>query len=165
MGYIKQYARNWAFAAVTGIVLAGLPSAAFAEDGETKIDYKTLTSPVANTEISIKRGRSIYMRYCTACHGADGKAQIDVVADATNLTDPKRYLSGSTEGEIFRSIKEGAGVSMPPFAKQIKREDDMWHMVNFIRSLWPADVRPELEEEDTAAKDGAEQSGEDGGES
>jgi mono/diheme cytochrome c family protein len=71
---------------------------------------------------------------------------MDVVADATDLTSPPAYKSGTSEGEIFRSIRDGAGETMPPFKTQITGETDLWHLVNYIRSLWPESMRPALEE-------------------
>jgi hypothetical protein len=35
---------------------------------------------------------------------------------------------------------------MPPFKSQIQKEEDIWHLVNFIRSLWPEPMRPKLVE-------------------
>ena len=74
------------------------------------------------------------------------EGEVDVVADATDLTSPAAYKSGSTEGEIFRSIRDGAGETMPPFKTQIEGDTDLWHLVNFIRSLWPDSMRPPLED-------------------
>ena len=109
-------------------------------------DAKKLKSPVPYTKSSIARGRVLYTHDCTGCHGNDGKAQVDVIADATDLTDPKLWKSGTTEGEILRSIRDGAGMSMPPFKSQIREEKDLWHLVNFIYSLWPESQRPKLQE-------------------
>jgi mono/diheme cytochrome c family protein len=108
-------------------------------------EAKKLTNPVANTKKSIGQGRTLFLRACAACHGNDGKAQVDVVADATDLTSPKLYKSGTSEGEIFRSIRDGAGETMPPFKAQISKEEDFWHLVNFIRNLWPDGVRPDVQ--------------------
>ena len=147
---------------VSGLILAlvltcGAVHADESADGEKKVDFKKLKSPVANTDKSIKRGRMWYMRECTGCHGPDGKAQIDIIADATDLTNTKRWLNGSTEGEIFRSIRDGAGVAMPPYKSKIRKEEDIWHIVNFIRSLWPKDQRPKVvEEEPKEPADGAD---------
>lgn len=128
-----------------------LPEAGVSEAGAVKdVDYAKLKSPVPYTKRSISRGRMIFMRYCTDCHGRDGKALVDVVANATNLTAPERWLHGTKEGEIFKSIRDGAGVDMPPFKVQLKREEDMWHLVNYIRSLWPADKQPKLQEDKKA---------------
>lgn len=106
-----------------------------------------LKSPVPYTKSSIARGRILFNNDCTGCHGNDGKAQVDVIADATDLTEQKVWKSGITEGEIFRSIRDGAGISMPPYKNQIRKTEDLWHLVNFIRSLWPESQRPKLEEE------------------
>jgi mono/diheme cytochrome c family protein len=108
---------------------------------------KTLKSPIAFTKQSIARGRITFSRNCTVCHGADGKAQVDVVANATDLTDPKAWQSGTLEGQIFRSIRDGAGNGMPPFKAQLHDEQAIWDLVNYIRSLWPEAARPKLQED------------------
>jgi cbb3-type cytochrome c oxidase subunit III len=112
----------------------------------TVADAQKLKSPVPYTKKSITQGRNVYMRNCTGCHGVDAKATVDVVADATDLTSPKLWKNGTTEGEIFRSIREGQGASMPTFKNQL-HEIDMWHLVNYIRSLWPESMRPPLQED------------------
>ncbi len=104
-----------------------------------------LKNPTPYSKKSISQGRNVYMRMCVGCHGADGKATVDVVADATDLTAPRNWKSGTTDGEIFRSIRDGQSASMPAFGPQIKGEYDLWHMVNFIRSLWPESTRPALQ--------------------
>lgn len=110
-------------------------------------DAKKLKSPIPYTNKSITQGKTIFMRYCTECHGSDGKAQIDVIANATDLTDPPVWKSGTAPGEIFRSIRDGAGFNMPPYKNQIRKEEDLWHLANFIQSLWPESARPKLQEE------------------
>ena len=126
------------------ILLAG--GVLLADESLSVADAKKLKSPVSYSKKSISQGRSVYMRNCTGCHGADGKATVDVVADATDLTSPKLWKNGTTEGEIFRSISQGQGASMPTFKDQIK-EEDIWHLVNYIRSLWPESARPPLQED------------------
>jgi mono/diheme cytochrome c family protein len=113
----------------------------------TRDDAGKLKSPVANTKKSINRGRVIFLQNCTSCHGEDGKAEGSLVASATDLTLPQLYKSGSSEGEIFHSIRDGAGDQMPAFKSQVDSETDIWNLVNFIRSLWPASVRPAVQDE------------------
>ena len=113
----------------------------------THDDAQRLKSPVANTKKSINRGRVIFMQNCTSCHGEDGKAEGSLVASATDLTLPQLYKSGSSEGEIFHSIRDGAGDQMPAFKSQLASETDIWNLVNFIRSLWPESVRPAVQDE------------------
>jgi len=109
----------------------------------TPDQVKALKNPIPNTAKSISRGRVLFATTgCTACHGNDGKALIEVVANATDLTQPSVWKNGSEEGQIFHSIRDGAGVAMPPFKGQLTEEDDLWNLVNFIRSLWPDDKKP-----------------------
>jgi mono/diheme cytochrome c family protein len=107
---------------------------------------RQLKNPVPFTKESIAKGRIMYLRDCTECHGSDGKSQVDVIANATDLTQPEYWKSGTSQGEVFRSIRDGAGDSMPPYIDKFDKEDDMWHVVNFVLSLWPADARPKLVE-------------------
>jgi mono/diheme cytochrome c family protein len=112
----------------------------------TREAARKLKSPVPFSKASIARGKLLYTRACTECHGADGKSQVDVIANATDLTNPKAWRSGTSEGEIFRSIRDGAGEAMPPFAEKMPKEEDMWSLVNYLRSLWPESARPKLEQ-------------------
>lgn len=120
-----------------------------ADERLTPEEVKKLKNTVPFSKASIARGRILFIRDCTECHGNDGKSKVDVIANATDLTQPKLWTSGTSEGEIFRSIRDGAGDSMPPFKAEIENEEDMWHLVNFTRSLWPAAMRPKLQESDT----------------
>jgi cbb3-type cytochrome c oxidase subunit III len=113
----------------------------------TRDDAQKLKSPVANTKKSIARGRVIFMQNCTSCHGENGKAEGSLVADATDLTSPQLYKSGTSEGEIFHSIRDGAGDQMPAFKSQLDSETDIWNLVNFVRSLWPESARPTVQDD------------------
>ncbi len=136
----------------TGTFLLGamLPIAVSAQastDGPLSVaDAKKLKNPIEYTKKSVSQGRSVFVRYCAGCHGNDGKAQVDVVADATDLTAPKTWKNGTSEGEIFRSIRDGQSASMPSFKTQIHDEHDIWHLVNFIQSLWPEGMRPKFKD-------------------
>ncbi len=112
----------------------------------TQAEAKKLKSSVPFNKVSMARGKILFIRDCKECHGADGKSLVDVVANATDLTEPKLWTSGTSEGEIFRSIRDGAGDAMPPFKAKIENEKDIWHLVNFIRSLWPEPAQPKLQE-------------------
>jgi mono/diheme cytochrome c family protein len=133
----------------SGIVLLVAAWSLSGQDGKLGADTaKKLKNPVPFTKQSIAHGRDTFLRNCVGCHGDNGKALIDVVADATDLTDPSGFRDGTSDGEIFRSIRDGAGASMPSFKSQIDKEDDMWHLVNFIHSLWPPNMQPPLQEKE-----------------
>lgn len=127
----------------SGIVLLVAALTLTGQDDKLSADAaKKLKNPIPFTKKSISEGRDIFVRNCVGCHGSDGKAQIDVVADATDLTDPKGFRDGTSDGEIFRSIRDGAGASMPSFKSQLDKPDDLWYLVNFIHSLWPEEAQP-----------------------
>jgi mono/diheme cytochrome c family protein len=97
---------------------------------------------VPNTVTSINKGRLLYMTLCTACHGHDGKAQIDVVSNATDLTDPGAYNFGSDVASIDKSIRDGVGATMPAWGPTLRDPADIGHLRNYLRSLWPQAQRP-----------------------
>lgn len=132
---------------VCGSVFLAWTPAAAGDDKLSAAEAKKLKNPIPYTRKSIAQGRNVFARYCTGCHGADGKAMVDVVADATDLTEPKGYRDGSSDGEMYRSIRDGAGASMPSFKTQIQKDDDLWHLVNYIHSLWPDSMQPPLQDE------------------
>lgn len=117
-----------------------------ADDRISQEDAKKLKSPVPYSKESIARGKILYRRDCTECHGLDGKSQVDVIANATDLTDPEYWASGISEGEVYRSIRDGAGDAMPPFKEKVSKDEDLWDMTNYVRSLWPESARPKLAE-------------------
>ena len=84
----------------------------------------------------------MFAKYCRSCHGAEGKgdgagAPKDV--HPANLTDAK-WDHGSTDGEIFTTIKMGVGpkFDMDSWDGRIK-DPDIWNLVNYIRTLGPKD--------------------------
>jgi mono/diheme cytochrome c family protein len=133
----------------TSTTWSGDKSAGSAAAPLTQEAARKLKSPVPFSQASIARGKILYARACTECHGADGKSQVDVIANATDLTNPKAWRSGTSEGEIFRSIRDGAGEAMPPFAEKVPKDEDLWHLVNYLRNLWPDSARPKLEKSTT----------------
>ena len=57
------------------------------DNGEEAIDYKTLKNPVPFTKSSIKSGKGLYVAMCGSCHGADGRALVDMFSAAVILRD------------------------------------------------------------------------------
>ena len=56
---------------------------------------------------------------------------------ATELQNPYIFSFGTTEQEIFNSIADGNGANMPAFRDTVYSEEEIWDLVNFIRSFWP----------------------------
>src|ERR1051325_11128600 len=117
------------------LATAGLAVLTVAAQGNP--DAAQVRNPVPATPESIASGKQLYQRYCASCHGANGEGGSgnDLIPAAPDLTD-KEWKHGSTDGEIFAVIKNGAppDLNMVPFADQIK-DADIWNVVNFIRSI------------------------------
>jgi len=93
-------------------------------------------SPVPYSPQSTAKGKATFLRLCTECHDEDGKALAQTLAPAADLTDPTRWKYGTGDAYVFRSIRDGAGAAMPVFGNQLK-DEDIWNLVNFIRSIGP----------------------------
>ena len=101
----------------------------------TQEQAKALQRPATVTAADIQKGPALYLQNCAMCHGEDGKAQVDAMANnAADLTAPQTWKQGSSEGEIFRSISEGAGNAMPPFASTLTL-NQRWAIVAHVQSL------------------------------
>jgi mono/diheme cytochrome c family protein len=85
---------------------------------------------------AVERGAQLFQQYCTECHGRDGRAQLDVISDATDLTMPVDYYNGYTDEDIYNSIANGAGVAMPGWRPVVGSDEAVWDLVYFVKSLW-----------------------------
>lgn len=99
-------------------------------------EAQKLKNPVASDESSIAEGRKLYLRHCASCHGQSGKGDGSMAlagGTPSNLAD-ETWDHGSSDGEIFVVIRDGVGSDMEAY-KDSLTEKQIWHLVNFIRSL------------------------------
>jgi len=92
-------------------------------------------NPVKPTEESLAKGKKLYGFDCSMCHGNNGNGKGDMATDMKNVTDFTNpdALKNRTDGELFYVIRNGKG-EMPPEGDRAK-DQDIWNMVNYIRSL------------------------------
>jgi mono/diheme cytochrome c family protein len=81
-------------------------------------------------------GKSLYLKNCKSCHGKTGKGD---GSKAKELKTPTGDFSAEgfmaqTDGEIFFKTKEGRD-DMPSFKKIITDDEDIWLLVNYVRTL------------------------------
>jgi len=98
-------------------------------------------NPVPYSPASIARGKSHFLQNCQSCHDEDGRARSAAVAIAADLTEPARWKFGTSDAQVFSTIKKGAGDNMPPFGADLK-DEQIWDIVNFIRSIGPEGNKP-----------------------
>jgi len=92
-------------------------------------------NPVKPTPESLAKGKKLYVIDCAMCHGDKGDGKGDMASDMKNVTDFTNpdALKNRTDGELFYAIRKGKG-EMPPEGDRAK-DDDVWNLVNYIRSL------------------------------
>jgi cytochrome c peroxidase len=77
-----------------------------------------------------------YSRYCSSCHGEDGKARTTVAGKMpVRPTDLTNYLMESMkEGEIYWVVAHGIDQRMPAFSEKLN-EAERWELVLWVREL------------------------------
>jgi len=92
-------------------------------------------NPVKPTEESLAKGKKFYVIDCAMCHGKDGDGKGDMASDMKNVTDftNPNAMKDRTDGELFYIIRNGKG-DMPLEGDRAK-DEDIWNLVNYVRSL------------------------------
>jgi mono/diheme cytochrome c family protein len=93
-------------------------------------------NPVKPTADSLAKGKKLYGYDCAMCHGKNGDGKGDMASDIKNVTDftDPDALKSRTDGELFYITRNGKGEDMPPEGDRAK-DEDIWNMVNYIRSF------------------------------
>lgn len=101
-------------------------------------EVQGLKNPLKGPE-AIEAGKKTFAKYCASCHGAeakgDGAAGKEMDPKPPNLTDAT-WKHGSTDGEIFTTIRNGTKEGMLSFKSKLT-EKQVWEVVTFVRSLGP----------------------------
>jgi mono/diheme cytochrome c family protein len=95
-----------------------------------------MANPVKADKESLANGKSLWSMHCSSCHGKSGLG--DGSKSAQLKTQPQDMTLASFQsqsgGSLFYKISEGRG-DMPSFKKKISDPDDVWSLVNYIRTL------------------------------
>jgi len=94
-----------------------------------------LKNPLAGNNTSLKEGKTLYMSYCTPCHGDKGRG--DGVAAASLSVKPADHSSDNvqkeTDGALYWMITQGRN-PMPTY-QQTLSDNQRWELVAYIRTL------------------------------
>ncbi len=110
-------------------------STSYGEPWEVPAKYKNMENPQEANDESIKTGRMLYTKNCASCHGKTGLGD---GPKARGLDTHPGDMSAAayqsqTDGEHFYKTKFGRG-EMPKYENKIT-DEDIWHMVNFMRTF------------------------------
>ena len=94
---------------------------------------RTLSGNAPSSE-DIDAGKKVFVDNCAACHGDDGKGNVEL--GAPNLTT-QVWLYGSTKADIVQRVMGGGGGVMPAGAKSWMRRRSRRSRFSFI--VWAAE--------------------------
>lgn len=111
------------------------PAKAPAQEYKVPPEDAAKVNPVRPTAESLAKGKKMYGYDCAMCHGEKGDGKGDMASDMKNVTDFTKpdSLKDRPDGVLFYAIRNGKG-EMPPEGDRAKN-DDIWNMLNYIRSL------------------------------
>jgi mono/diheme cytochrome c family protein len=132
--------RNIVFTTLLSVILvAGLMSFSVSQDQPkpwpVPAEYKSMKNPVKADAESLQIGKMNYNKFCASCHGKTGlgdgpKARMLETFSGDFSGD---FFQNQTDGEHFYKTKVGRD-EMPAYDKKIA-DEDIWHIVNYMRSF------------------------------
>lgn len=129
--------RSFSLAVVLLVAIAGM-SFRFYQTKPWVVPEKAAktANPVKADASSISEGKSLWTQHCVSCHGKTGMGDGSKAAQLE--TQPADFNKANTyaqsDGALFYKIAEGRG-DMPSFKKKIPDQEDIWNLVNFMRTL------------------------------
>lgn len=98
--------------------------------------YKTKVNPLKGDAASVTKGKDVYNQFCKSCHGTKGKgdgpkaSQLDT--ECGDFT--KANFQEQTDGSLFYKTYQGRK-DMPSYKTKIPEANDIWAVVNYVRSF------------------------------
>jgi copper transport protein len=134
---LRSLARESAGAALgagAAVMVAGAVLA-FGVDTHGEAVNPSAANPVKPTAESIERGRMLFEQNCVVCHGADGRGDGPRAAELNPApSDFRQHVPFHDDAQLFAFIANGfPGSAMPAWRDQLS-EEDIWNIVNFLRS-------------------------------
>lgn len=98
---------------------------------------KFTTNPILPDVESVAVGQALFKENCITCHGPEGRGNGPTAQ--TLSPPPADFAAGHTDthpdGDLYYWIREGiTDTAMPAFRGEFSN-DEIWHLVNFIRRL------------------------------
>ena len=95
-----------------------------------------MANPVKADDESIKIGKQMWTKHCVSCHGKTGAGDGTKAAQLETAMEDiaAAAVQNQSDGELYYKIAEGRD-EMPSFKKKIPEAEDLWAVVNYMRSL------------------------------
>ena len=105
------------FAGIFAIALmAFIPKSTYQDPWPVPDTYKNKVNPLKGNAESLVTGKTLYNQHCKSCHGTKGKGD------------------GPKAGSLYYKTEKGR-IDMPSYKTKIPAANDMWAVVNYMRTL------------------------------
>lgn len=131
---------KWLLTGMSAVVALCAVSFSAHEHGKEKVPaaYASKKNPLAGKKESVQAGKPLYEQNCLRCHGAHGKGDGEMAkklkSKPANLSDV-HMMKEMTDAALFWKISEGAAKGVMPAFKNRLKEQERWHLVNYIRTF------------------------------
>ncbi len=136
LGGLTRWGRRASLLAATVALLAGAVFV-FGVHTHGTAANPTAGNPVKPTQASVARGNMLFQQNCVVCHGIDGRGDGPQAAKLDPApTDFRLHMPLHTDPQFFGFIADGyPGSAMPAFRASFL-DQDIWNLVNFLRSAF-----------------------------
>ena len=146
--------RNQRTIVIGFIALCLLALAVFAIRTNSRAVPPALSRADPTNVAAVAQGRLIYTTRCASCHGSDLQGEADWPQRRANGTLPASPLNANgqawqqSDQQLFTTIQRGGQASapagtisaMPAFGDRLG-DTDIWAVLSYIKSTWPAALR------------------------
>jgi len=154
--------KHTAFRIVSIAIVGLLAVACSRESPEPKAAAPGLDALRHFDPASVARGSALFRAHCAVCHGPEGQGHPDWQTPSDGHFSAAPPVNGTgndskrTRNELAAVIRDGArrksdNVDIMPGWKKRMNERDIEDILNWMQSLWPADVYDRWHREKVAA--------------
>ena len=107
----------------------------YQEEWDIPEEYLSMTNPTDPT-VDLDIGKSLYNKHCKSCHGKEGYGdgpKADEVEGVLGDFSTAEFHAQS-DGVIFYKSYIGRD-DMPNYEKKIPDEEDMWLVINYMKTM------------------------------
>jgi mono/diheme cytochrome c family protein len=127
---------------VVGVVLIFIVAAGFTviktqkDPWPVPDKYLKMSNPVKSDAESLATGKELWAKHCQSCHGKSGKGDGSKAAQLKTQVEDlgKPDIQKEPDGALFYKTSEGRE-DMPSFKKKIPDQEDIWSLVNYVRTF------------------------------
>ena len=135
-------ARSFKTASTLALLFASCVAGAAGEHWSAPPAAAKRQNPVASSEASIEEGKRLFKQNCAVCHGPAGHGDGPAAASLKPHPADLAMMAGHhPDGDLARKIANGRG-AMPSWKGSLS-DQQIWVLVNYIKSLGAAEAQPQ----------------------